>query len=102
MTALSNAPVDMVSEADGSAFQDVRSRLFGIAYRVLGSPTEADDVVQETWIRWQSTDRREVRDAAASLATTTLRLAINVAHSARARHETHVDLRLLDRAVATP
>jgi RNA polymerase sigma-70 factor (ECF subfamily) len=57
-----------VSETDAAVFQTVRPRLFGIAYRVLGSASEADDVVQETWIRWQGTDRSTVRDAAAFLA----------------------------------
>jgi RNA polymerase sigma-70 factor, ECF subfamily len=79
-----------VSEADAALFQAVRPRLFGIAYRVLGSASEADDVVQETWIRWQGTDRSNVRDATAFLATTTTRLAINVTQSARARRETHI------------
>ncbi len=77
-----------VSDADAASFQTVRPRLFGIACRVLGSATEADDVVQETWIRWQGTDRSKVRDAAGFLATTTARLAINVGQSARARRET--------------
>jgi RNA polymerase sigma-70 factor, ECF subfamily len=96
--------VGEVSEADAASFQIVRSRLFGIAYRVLGSPAEADDVVQEAWIRWQGTDRTEVRDAAAFLAATTTRLAINVSQSARARRETHIGLWLLDRvdAAANP
>jgi RNA polymerase sigma-70 factor, ECF subfamily len=80
-----------VSEADAASFQTVRPRLFGIAYRVLGSANEADDVVQDAWIRWQDTDRSKVRDAAAFLATTTTRLAINVRQSARARRETHVE-----------
>jgi RNA polymerase sigma-70 factor, ECF subfamily len=80
-----------VSEADAASFQSVRSRLFGIAYRVLGSANEADDVVQDAWIRWQDTDRSQVRDATAFLATTTTRLAINVTQSARARRETPVD-----------
>jgi len=79
-----------VSEADAASFHIVRPRLFGIAYRVLGSANEADDVVQDAWIRWQDTDRTKVRDAAAFLATSTTRLAINVTHSARARRETHV------------
>ena len=79
-----------VSEADAAAFQAVRPRLFGIAYRVLGDWTEADDVVQEAWIRWQTTDRSVVRDATAFLVTTTTRLAINVRQSARARRETSV------------
>jgi RNA polymerase sigma-70 factor, ECF subfamily len=71
-------------------FAGVRPRLFGIAYRMLGSVEEAEDVVQDTWIRWQGCDRSEVRSAAAFLTTTTTRLAINVAKSARARHETYV------------
>ena len=50
--------------------------------------TEAEDVVQDAWIRWQTTDRTVVRDAAAFLATTTTRLAIHVIQSARARRET--------------
>jgi RNA polymerase sigma factor (sigma-70 family) len=86
----------VVSEADAALFQTTRPRLFGIAYRVLGSASEADDVVQETWIRWQGTDRGKVRDAAAFLATTTTRLAINVTQSARARRETHIGSRLVD------
>jgi RNA polymerase sigma-70 factor, ECF subfamily len=90
----------LVSTTDAASFQRVRPRLFGIAYRVLGSANEADDVVQETWIRWQSTDRTQVRDAAAFLATTTLRLAINVAHSAHARRETHIGLWLVERVDA--
>jgi RNA polymerase sigma-70 factor, ECF subfamily len=87
---------DEVSAADAALFQTTRPRLFGIAYRVLGSASEADDVVQETWIRWQGTDRSTVRDAAAFLATTTMRLAINVTQSARARRETLIGPRLVD------
>ena len=79
---------DDVSDADAASFQTVRPRLFGIAYRVLGSAKEADDVVQDTWIRWQGTDRSQVRDPGAFLAVTTTRLAINVGQSARARRET--------------
>ena len=78
--------VGEVSEVDIATFQTVRPRLFGIGYRVLGSAAEADDVVQEAWIRWQGTERSKVRDAAAFLATTTTRLAINAAQSAHARH----------------
>jgi RNA polymerase sigma-70 factor, ECF subfamily len=85
-----------VSEADAALFQTMRPRLFGIAYRVLGTACEADDIVQETWIRWQGTDRSKVRDATAFLVTTTTRLAINVAQSARARREMHIGPRLVD------
>jgi RNA polymerase sigma-70 factor (ECF subfamily) len=81
-----------VSEADAASFQAVRPRLLGIAYRVLGSWADADDVVQDTWMRWHRTDRRAVRDPAAFLATVATRLAINVSQSARARHETVTSL----------
>jgi RNA polymerase sigma-70 factor, ECF subfamily len=83
---LQAAPV--VGPVDAAPFEAVRPRLFGIAYRTLESAADADDVVQDAWIRWQGTDRNEVRDAGAFLATTTKRLALNVAQSARARRET--------------
>jgi RNA polymerase sigma-70 factor, ECF subfamily len=73
-----------------SAFLNVRPRLFRIAYRMLGSAAEAEEIVQDVWLRWQAADRSIVRDAAAFLATTTTRLAINVMQSARARRETYV------------
>jgi RNA polymerase sigma-70 factor (ECF subfamily) len=57
---------------------------------MLGDPAEAEDVVQEVWLRWQAADRNVVRDAAAFLATTTTRLAINLMQSARSRRETSV------------
>jgi RNA polymerase sigma factor (sigma-70 family) len=72
-----------------AAFMSVRPRLFGIAYRMLGSAAEAEDVVQDVWLRWQTADRGLVRDAAAFLATTTTRLAINVMQSARSRRDKH-------------
>src|SRR5882724_308990 len=76
---------------DGLAvFVGVRPRLFGIAYRMLGSATEAEDIVQDVWLRWQTTNRNVVLNPQAFLATTTARLAINVAQSARTRRETYV------------
>ena len=77
-----------IAPVDAASFEAVRPRLFGIAYRTLESAADADDVVQDAWIRWQRTDRDQVRDAAAFLATTTKRLALNVVQSARARRET--------------
>jgi RNA polymerase sigma factor (sigma-70 family) len=83
------------SHDDGlSAFLSVRPRLFGIAYRILGSATEAEDIVQDVWVRWQTADRGLVRDAAAFLATTTTRRALNVVQSARSRRETYVGSQL--------
>ncbi|MFC4018733.1 RNA polymerase sigma-70 factor [Micromonospora sp. GCM10011542] len=72
------------------AFDAVRPRLFGIAYRMLGSVHDAEDIVQDTWLRWQQTDRSAVRDVTAFLVTTTTRLALNAATSARARRESYV------------
>ena len=75
---------------DGLAiFVSVRPRLFGIAYRMLRSAAEAEDIVQDVWVRWQTTDRSVVRNAAAFLVTMTTRLAINVMQSARSRRETY-------------
>ena len=69
--------------ADIEAFLAVRPRLFGIAYRIVGSAAEADEVVQDTWIRWHRANRREVRNSNAFLTTATTRLALNAAHSSR-------------------
>ena len=77
-----------------SAFMSVRPRLLGIAYRILGSTAEAEDIAQDAWVRWQTVNPSLVRDAAAFLATTATRLAINALQSARSRRETHDGLTL--------
>jgi RNA polymerase sigma-70 factor (ECF subfamily) len=74
-----------------SAFLCVQPRLFRIAYRMFGNAAEAEDIVQDVWVRWQTADRRAIRNPAAFLVTATTRLAINVLQSARARRETGVD-----------
>ncbi|MEW2344764.1 MULTISPECIES: RNA polymerase sigma-70 factor [Streptomyces] len=79
-------PLDLATRQ----FLAARPQLFGIAYRMLGSPAEAEDILQDAWVRWQNTDRTGVREPAAFLATVTTRLAINRATSARARRETYV------------
>jgi RNA polymerase sigma-70 factor, ECF subfamily len=89
---MESQPVDHFDSLDQatSAFLRVRSRLFGIAYRMLGTAAEAEDIVQDVWLRWQSADRSIVRDATGFLVTTTVRLAINLARSARSRRETYI------------
>jgi RNA polymerase sigma-70 factor (ECF subfamily) len=84
------------ADADAASFHSLRPRLFGIASRVLGSAAEADDVVQDTWIRWQRTDRSQVRDPTGFLVTTTTRVALTAGRSARARHETPLGPRLVE------
>ncbi|TWD83230.1 RNA polymerase sigma-70 factor (ECF subfamily) [Kribbella amoyensis] len=77
-------------EEAAKVFAELRPRLFGIAYRMLASASEAEDLVQDVWLRWQATDRGVVTNPGAYLATATTRLAINVAKSARVRRETYV------------
>ncbi|BCB78012.1 RNA polymerase sigma-70 factor [Phytohabitans flavus] len=83
------ADADDIEEA-AAVFMGLRPRLFGIAYRMLSSASEAEDLVQEVWLRWQTTDRAAVLNPAAFLATTTTRLAINALQSARVRRETYI------------
>src|SRR5215218_10301868 len=71
-------------------FQEQRSRLFGIAYRMLGSASDAEDVLQDAWLRWQGADHARVADAGAFLARTVTNLCLNALTSARARREVYV------------
>src|SRR5690242_9580436 len=77
-------------EQAAAVFGEVRPRLFGIAYRMLGSAAEAEDIVQDVWLRWQTADRSVVLNPAAYLSTATTRLAINAVQSARVRRETYI------------
>src|ERR1700730_4855534 len=72
------------------AFVSVRPRLFGIAYRMLGSAAEAEDIVQDVWVRWQSTNRSVVQNPPAFLVKTTTRLCISLAQSAPSRREIYM------------
>ncbi len=80
----------MTGTAALDEFQGQRARLFGIAYRMLGSATDAEDVLQDAWMRWQSADRARVTDPAAFLARTVTNLCLNASTSARARREVYV------------
>lgn len=77
-------------------FLTQRKRLFRLAHRIVGDASGAEDVVQEAWVRWQLTDRADVKNPAAFLTTTTTRLAINVVQSGRRRHETPSEPRFTD------
>lgn len=68
-------------------FNQHRQLLFGIAYRMLGRVTEAEDMVQETWLRWQRQDPAEVKTPRAWLVSTLTRLCIDHLRSARHKRE---------------
>jgi RNA polymerase sigma-70 factor (ECF subfamily) len=82
-------------------FEGVRTRLLGIAYHIIGRVTDAEDVVQDAWVRWQTADHTQVRSPAAFLTTITRRLALNAATSAYARREVSAGGWLPDAGIAT-
>lgn len=90
-----------MSTAGLDEFLQARPRLFRIAGRIVGNPHEAEELVQDVWVRWQATDRTVVADPQAFLATTVSRLAINVVQSARRRHETAIGSWLPDEQVVS-
>jgi len=90
-SAKAGAPDDGVS-----SFISARPRNLAAASRTLGSSAEAEDILQDVWLRWQHVDRELVRNAPAFLKTTTVRLAINRATGARLRHEAPLERRLAE------
>jgi RNA polymerase sigma-70 factor (ECF subfamily) len=72
------------------SFELYRGRLLGLAYRMLGSMSDAEDAVQETYLRWHAADRENVSDSRAFLMTTATRICLDILTSARARHEKYV------------
>src|SRR5512145_2327228 len=73
-----------------ASFEPYRRRLLGLAYRMLGSMADAEDAVQETYLRWHGADRDKVSDSRAFLMTTTTRIGLDMLTSARARREQYV------------
>ena len=73
-----------------ASFEPYRRRLLGLAYRMLGSMADAEDAVQETYLRWHGADRDKVSEPRAFLMTTTTRICLDMLTSARARHEEYV------------
>jgi RNA polymerase sigma-70 factor, ECF subfamily len=80
----------MTSGAAIAIFERERRRLTGLAYRMLGSVAEAEDVVQDAWLRWHRADQDAVRDAGAYLRRTVARLCLDRLKSAQARRESYV------------
>ena len=84
------ATSDAAAGAATDVFEDHRSLLTGVAYRMLGRVADAEDVVQEAWLRWSGADREAVREPRGYLVRITTRLAIDRLRQAQARHESYV------------
>lgn len=78
------------ADARTALFTDARPLLFSIAYRMLGSVADAEDVVQDAYLRWRQAPEEEMRAPRAYLTTIVTRLAINQLQSARHRRESYV------------
>jgi RNA polymerase sigma-70 factor, ECF subfamily len=78
------------SQDAAGTFDPLRPRLLRVAYRMLGSLTDAEDMVQEAFLRWLAADRAAVREPAAYLTRTVTRLCLDHLKSARARRETYI------------
>jgi RNA polymerase sigma-70 factor, ECF subfamily len=81
-----SAPV----EREGTSFENHRRALTGLAYRMLGSRAEAEDVVQDAYLRWHAADRSAVAEPRRYLGTVVTRLCLDRMKSARARREVYV------------
>lgn len=79
-------------EPSPDLFTPLRPRVLGVAYRMLGSMAEAEDVAQEVWLRWHGTDRDVIENAEAWLVATTTRIAIDELRMARRSREHYVGI----------
>ncbi|MBA2946900.1 RNA polymerase sigma factor SigJ [Streptomyces himalayensis] len=80
----------MATDTATDAFVEHRPVLMGVAYRMLGRVADAEDVVQEAWLRWSSDDRADVREPRSYLVRITTRLALDRLRHVRSRRETYV------------
>src|SRR6516165_5146572 len=77
-------------------FEEQRPHLRAVAYRMLGSLSEADDAVQDAWLRLSRADTNEVENMAAWLTTVVSRVALNMLRSRKTRREQPIDVRVPD------
>ncbi|MFE2835039.1 RNA polymerase sigma-70 factor [Streptomyces mirabilis] len=80
----------MTIDTATEVFEEHRPVLMGVAYRMLGRVADAEDVVQEAWLRWSGADRTEVREPRAYLVRITTRLAVDRLRQVRSRNEAYV------------
>jgi RNA polymerase sigma-70 factor (ECF subfamily) len=80
----------VTTETTTDVFEEHRPVLLGVAYRMLGRVADAEDVVQDAWLRWSAADRSEVREPRGYLVRVTTRLAIDRLRQVKARGETYI------------
>ncbi|MFI5663828.1 RNA polymerase sigma factor SigJ [Streptomyces sp. NPDC051684] len=80
----------MATDTEIDDFEDHRPVLMGVAYRMLGRVADAEDVVQDAWLRWSRADRADVREPRAYLVRVTTRLAIDRLRQVQSRRESYV------------
>ncbi|MFE0651474.1 RNA polymerase sigma-70 factor [Streptomyces sp. NPDC059534] len=83
-------PTDTQTDSLTALFEEHRPILLGVAYRMLGRAADAEDVVQEAWLRWTAEDRAAVREPRAFLVRITTRLAIDRLRHVQSRRESYV------------
>ncbi|MYS11983.1 RNA polymerase sigma-70 factor [Streptomyces sp. SID6041] len=83
-------PTDLPTDTPTARFEEHRALLLGVAYRMLGRAADAEDVVQEAWLRWTAEDRAGVREPRAFLVRITTRLALDRLRQTTARRESYV------------
>jgi RNA polymerase sigma-70 factor (ECF subfamily) len=80
----------VTTDTETDVFEEHRPVLLGVAYRMLGRVADAEDIVQEAWLRWSGADRAQVREPRAYLVRVTTRLAIDRLRQVKARNEAYV------------
>src|SRR5205823_9589252 len=90
------------TSADSQLFETQRPRLLGLAYRMVGSVADAEDIVSEAWVRWCAADQADIKSPEAWLTTVTTRVAIDSLRSARHNREDYVGPWLPEPVVVDP
>src|SRR5689334_11199718 len=87
---------------DATVFEDYRGLLFSVAYRMLSTVADAEDIVQDAWLRWSAADRSHVEDPKAYLVRIVTNTAIDRLRSAQMRRESYVGPWLPEPVLTSP
>src|SRR3954453_707573 len=93
---------ELSQDAGAKAFEDHRSLLFSVAYRMMGTVADAEDIVQDAWLRWSGADRSDVEDPRAYLVRIVTNTAIDRLRSAQVRRESYVGPWLPEPVLTSP